>query len=322
LIRGARPQIGELMKAALLAGLSFLMLAFVIVWVAHLFRTRGRWAGDVDVELGPQLGIGFITNFMDTLGIGSFAPTTAIYKLLHIIPDDLIPGTINVGGVLPVILEAFIFIAIVVVDPRTLTSMIGGAILGAWFGAGMVCQWPKRWIQIGLGMALLVAAFLTLGTQLRWYPTGGNALALTGIRLWIAVGCNFMFAAFMQLGVGLYAPCMILVYLLGMSPRAAFPIMMGSCAFLMPVGSYRFVVSRRYSAKAALGLTIGGIPAILLAAYVVRSLPLGAMRWLVVFVAFYTSTILLRSASKETGKRAKAPTPSSQARQQRAAPLE
>jgi len=292
------------MKAALLAALGFFTLAYIVVWGVFLLRTwtqvRSDPGGESDVRLVPQLGIGFLTNFMDTLGVGAFAPTTAIYKLLHLVPEELIPGTINVGGVLPVILEAFVFIVIIVVDLHTLASMISAAILGAWFGAGIVCHWPKRKIQIGLGIALLVAALLTLAAQLHWYPTGGNALGLSGWKFWVAVGCNFMFAAFMQLGVGLYAPCMILVYLLGMNPRAAFPIMMGSCAFLMPVGSYRFIRSGRYSAKAAVGLTMGGIPAILLAAYVVKSLPIGAVRWLVVFVTLYTAVMLLRSAAKET----------------------
>ena len=292
------------MKAAILAALACFTLAYVTVWGLFLLRTwmkdRGDSIGNGNVQLGVQLGIGFITNFIDTLGVGAFAPTTALYKLLHVIPDDLIPGTINVGGALPVIFEAFIFIVIVVVDFRTLASMIGAAILGAWFGAGIVCGWQKRKIQIGLGLALLVAALLTLGAQLHWFPAGGNALGLTGTKFWIAVGCNFIFAAFMQLGVGLYAPCMILLYLLGMNPRAAFPIMMGSCAFLMPVGSYRFIRSGRYSAKAAVGLTTGGIPAILLAAYVVKSLPLGTVRWLVIFVVLYTAVTLLRSAAKES----------------------
>jgi hypothetical protein len=79
-------------------------------------------------------------------------------------------------------------------------------------------------------VALFVVALLIMGAQLKWYPTGGNELGLSGWEFWVAVGCSFMFAAFMHLGVGPYAPCMILIYLLGMNPRAAFPIMMGSCA--------------------------------------------------------------------------------------------
>ena len=130
---------------------------------------------------------------------------------------------------------------------------------------------------------------------------GGDALGLAGPKLWLAVLGSFIFAAFQQLGVGLFAPCMILVSLLGMNPRSAFPIMMGACAFLMPLGSYRFIRNQRYSPKAAAGLTLGGIPAVIIAAYLVKSLPLGTVRWLVVLVVLYTAVTLLRSARHGKG---------------------
>ncbi|HEV2297813.1 MAG TPA: sulfite exporter TauE/SafE family protein [Candidatus Acidoferrales bacterium] len=299
------------MKTALLAVLIAETLVYAIVWFAHLHRTRkavpGATAAAGDLKLAPQVGVGFFANFLDTLGVGSFAITSSIYKLLSFVPDDLIPGTMNVGHALPTVAEALIFILVIAVDFKTLVAMIAAAVLGAWFGAGMVSGWSKHRIQIGLGLALLAAAMLMLGSQLNLYPVGGEALGLTGVKFWIAVGANFMFGAFMQLGVGLYAPCMILVYLLGMTPRAAFPIMMGSCAFLMPVGSYQFVRAKRYDRIAALGLTLGGIPAVLIAAYVVKSLPLGAVRWLVVCVVLYTSVMLLRSASQKALQPAPAP---------------
>jgi uncharacterized membrane protein YfcA len=120
-----------------------------------------------------------------------------------------------------------------------------------------------------------------------------------GLKLMIAVGGNFLLGALMSLGIGLYAPCMILVSLLGMNPTAAFPIMMGSCAFLMPIGSLRFIRERAYSLRAALGLAIGGIPGVLIAAYVVKSLPLYAVRWLVIVVVLYTAVTMLYSAFTE-----------------------
>ena len=98
----------------------------------------------------------------------------------------------------------------------------------------------------------------------------------------IAIAGNFLLGALMTLGIGLYAPCMILVSLLGMNPTAAFPIMMGSCAFLMPVGSLRFIRERGYSLRNALGLAIGGLPGVLVAAYIVKSLNLDIVRWLVI----------------------------------------
>jgi len=243
-----------------------------------------------------QIGIGAVTNFFDTLGIGSFATTTALYRLKRVVADRIIPGTLNAGHTLPVVAQAFIYTSIIEVDALTLVSMIAAAVAGAWLGAGVVAGWPRQRIQIGMGSALVVAATLMLMAQFDLFPAGGEALGVRGTRLGLALAGNFTFGALMTLGIGLYAPCMILVSLLGMDPKAAFPIMMGSCAFLMPVGSLRFIGAGSYSRRAALGLTLGGVPAVLLAAYVVKSLPLGAVRWLVIAVVLYTAAGLLRAA--------------------------
>lgn len=287
--------------------LGVLTVAYVVMWFYFLRRTWGTRGGSREAQpaLVPQIGIGFFANFLDTLGVGSFAITSSIYKFLSAIPDDLIPGTLNVGHALPTVAEAFLFIGAITVEPRTLISMIAAAVLGAYIGAGSVSQWPKRRIQVGLGIALVAAAILMLGSVVGWFPIGGTAIGLTGTKFWIAVVANFCFGAIQQLGVGLYAPCMILVYLLGMNPLSAFPIMMGSCAFLMPVGGYRFIAARRYSPKAAVGLTLGGIPAVIIAAKIVKSLPLLYVKWLVVFVVFYTAIMLLRSAATESATEAR-----------------
>ena len=242
-----------------------------------------------------DLAIGFAANFLDTLGIGSFATTTAMYKLFGLVRDEEIPGTLNVGHTLPSICEAFIFLVIVQVDVATLVLMIGASVVGAWLGAGAVSHWPRRKVQVGMGTALLGAAALMVMSQLSLVPGGGELLGLTGTRLALAVACNCLFGALMTIGIGLYAPCMMVIYLLGMNPRAAFPIMMGSCAFLMPVGSVQFIRAQKYNLKSALGLAIGGVPGVLLAAFVVKSLPLAAVRWLVVAVVVYTAAMMLRS---------------------------
>jgi uncharacterized membrane protein YfcA len=243
-----------------------------------------------------RVGIGAVTAFFDTLGIGSFATTTAVYKLRKMVPVKLIPGTLNVGHTLPTIAQAFIYTQLVPVDPTTLVSMIAAACAGSWLGAGVVIRWPRRKIQIGMGLALLAAAGLMLMTSLDLFPRGGDTFALTGMRLAIAIAGNFVLGALMMLGIGLYAPCMILVYLLGMAPTAAFPIMMGSCAFLMPFSSVRFVGSNTYHRRAALGLALGGLPAAIIAAKLVTWLPPGAVRWLVAAVVVYTAVNMLATA--------------------------
>jgi uncharacterized membrane protein YfcA len=279
-----------------------ILLSVLVVLVAY-FAWRWWRAANASVRQGEsakpgilRVAIGFVTNFFDTLGIGSFAPTTSVFKFLRVVPDELIPGTLNVGHVIPTVAQALIFIAVVDVDPTTLTGMIASAVLGAWLGAGIVSKLPKRAIQVSMGFALLVAATLFLMSNLELLPPGGEAIGLTGANLVIAIAINFVLGALMTLGIGLYAPCLILVSLLGMNPITAFPIMMGSCGFLMPVAGARFVGCNRYDLRAALGLLIGGVPAVLLAAFVVKQLPLVWLRWLVLFVTLYAAALMLRAA--------------------------
>jgi len=214
------------------------------------------------------------------------------------VPDRLLPGTLNVGHALPSVAQALVFIAIVEVEAPTLALMIGAAVAGGWIGAGMVAAWNQRRVRLAMGTALLVAAALLARQLALGSVAGDRALGLDGVALAAGVAGNFLLGALMTAGVGLYAPCMILVSLLGMNAKAAFPIMMGSCAFLMPVAGWRFVARDAYAPGVALGLTLGGIPAVLVAAFVVRSLPLEAVRVLVLGLAIWTGASLLLAARR------------------------
>jgi uncharacterized membrane protein YfcA len=290
---------------ALLSALGVLSAVYIAGWaraIAAVRRLSARAASpatDARFPNPPMIGLGFVTNFFDALGIGSFATSTALFRMFKMVPDRIIPGTLNAGHTLPTVAQAFIFTTLIPVDIVTLISMIVAAVLGAWLGAGVVASWPKRKVQIGMGIALLVFATLQLMTQLSLFPGGGDALGVRGVLLAIAVVGNFALGALMTLGIGLYAPCMILVSMLGMNPTAAFPIMMNSCAFLMPVGSLRFIREQSYSLRVALGLAIGGVFGSIVAGVFVKSLDLRTVRWLVIVVVVYTAVTLLVSAMKE-----------------------
>jgi len=287
---------------ALLGTLGGLTAAYIGAWTVigrrHVGPATDADGHIVQAPLPAQLGLGFVTNFFDTLGIGSFAPTTSAFKFFRMVPDRIIPGTLNVGHTLPTITEAFIYTAAIEVEVTTLVLMIAAAVAGAWLGAGVVARWPKRKIQIGMGVALLVAAALFAWSNLGGGATEVGTLGLSGVRLALGIAGNFVLGALMTLGIGLYAPCMILVGLLGMNAAAAFPIMMGSCAFLMPVASYRFLKEGAYAPRQAVALTLGGIPGVFIAAYIVTSLDVYYVRWLVVGVVTIAATMMLRSAAR------------------------
>jgi uncharacterized membrane protein YfcA len=265
--------------------------AFVYGWVraTRRFELRER------PTVGDNL-IGFVTAFFDTLGIGSYAPTTALFKFRGRPLDELIPGTLNVGFSPCALLETVLFVSAVNVQPLLLVCMIASATAGAWLGAGVVSRMSRRRIQLFMGIALLTAAFFFTLRNLGAFPAGGESMGLEGWRFVVAVAANFVLGALMCIGIGNYAPSMILLSLLGMHPIAAFPIMMGSDGILQPVASLGFFRSGRFAQGPALGLVIGGIAGTLIAFFIVRELPLTMLRWLVIVVVTYAAVSMLRSA--------------------------
>jgi uncharacterized membrane protein YfcA len=296
--------VGNTLKLAVFITLGMLSATYIFWWVRSV---RAQRAGErLPNESGPssaqapaRLAIGFGANFLDTLGIGSFATTTAAFKLLRIVRDEYIPGTMIIGHTLPVVAQAFIFMTVIRIDPVMLILLIIAMVAGGWLGAGIVSELPRRSIQVGMGIALLLAAVSMLMSQFGLFPAGGTGLSLSIPRLLIALVMNFIFGALATLGIGNYAPSLVLFSLLGMDPRAAFPVMMGSGAFAGVVAGIRFLNKRSYDQRAALGLVIGGIPAVLLAAFAVKSLSLETIRWLVMAVIVYTAVTMLRSARAE-----------------------
>ena len=279
----------------LLSALALLAAAFVAMLAREALK-RGIGAP------GPEsLILGAITNFFDTLGIGSFAPTTAWLKFRRMIPDSFIPATLNVGHALPAMMQSAIFLVLlgVQVDPVLLVSCIVAAVAGAVVGAPLMVRAPVRLVQGIVGVALLIAAALYAMSNLDLMPIGGTATALEPRLLWIAVVAHFIMGVLMAFGIGLYAPSLILLSLLGLDPRLAFPIMASACAFLMPTTGFRYIRSERIDLRIVIGIALGGIPAVLLAAFVVKEMPIEPLRWAVVVVVLYAAGLLLRSASRK-----------------------
>jgi uncharacterized membrane protein YfcA len=281
------------LQVKLLFGVLFVVnLAFFASW----YRCRKTYAGRKRPLL-IEYPLGLVFGFFDTLGIGSFAPTTAALKFQGKIADDLIPGTLNIGLNAAAMVEMIIMVTVIVINPVLLMSTILAAALGAWVGAGIVNRLPKPAIQLAMGIALLIAGCVFVATNLQLLPGGGVAYTLEGWRLAVAVGVNFVLGALMSVGIGLYAPCMIVVTLLGLHPLAAFPIMMGACGLVQPTAGLQFFRSGRFAFGTSIALTVASIPGVLLAAFVVKQLPLKALRWLVVLVVIYAAATMLRSFS-------------------------
>ena len=272
--------------------LILMAVLFSILLTKDFFSHRNQLEESNWIKVGL---IGFAVNFFDVLGIGAFAPQTALLKFTKQTRDKLIPGTMNVANTLPVLAQAIIFINVIKVEPITLILMFVTAAAGAITGASIISKFSEKNIRLTMGFALLVTASFMIFNKIGLIHGEGTAIGLTGGKLIIAISVNFILGALMTAGIGLYAPCMALVFMLGMSPQVAFPIMMGSCAFLMPPASYKFIKNGSYDRKAAIGMAIPGIIAVLIAAFFIKSLPLDTLRWIVIGVILYTATIMLKN---------------------------
>lgn len=242
--------------------------------------------------------ISAIANFFDTLGIGSFAIATTAWKFTKSNSDDLIPGTLNVAFAIPVITEATIFIQRIEMDALTLVLMIAASAIGATIGAKIISKLDIMKIRVIMGIALIIVAIITLCKINSFGPFGiiGTARGLTGGMLVVGVVANFFLGALMTAGIGLYAPCMALVLLLGMSADVAFPVMMGSCAYLMPSAGITFVKEGKYHRGATIPMIISGVIGVLIAGFIVTSLPLTLLTYLVCVVMIICAILFFNDA--------------------------
>jgi uncharacterized membrane protein YfcA len=279
------------MLIALLVPLSLAILGFTVVLVraAVAANAKPRW---------EALGLGFVVSFFDTLGIGCFAPTTAWFKFRKMVPDRLIPPTLVVGLGPPAMAESIIFLVLlgVKVDPVLLFGSAIAVLLGGLIGAPLVARARVWVVQLVVAVGLLLAAIAYAMTNLHLFPGGGTASALSPPLTIVALVLSFGFGILLNFGVGNYAPTLVILSLMGMDPRLCFPIMASGAALMACGAGIRHIQFGQMDLKIVMGLAIGGIPAVLVAAFIVKSLPLEYLRWLVILVVLYAASIMARAS--------------------------
>jgi uncharacterized membrane protein YfcA len=269
----------------------------ILVYLAALIRTALATDSRPNLE---AVALGAVVNFFDALGIGSFAPTTAWLKFRKLVPDRLIPPTMVVGLTPPAMVESMVFLILlgVRVDPVLLFGCAIATMLGGIVGAPLVAR-ARVWIvhlTVAVGLVLAAAAYAM--TNLHLFPNGGSAASLPPLMTVISIAASFGFGILANFGVGNYAPSLVMLSLMGMDPRLCFPIMAAGGSLMGAGASVRHFAIGQIDIRIVLGLAIGGIPAVLIAALLVKSMPLDILRWLVLFVVLYTATVMARAAYK------------------------
>jgi len=280
------------MLTALLIPLALAVVLYALLLVRAALASRA-------VPRPEAIALGAVTNFFDTLGVGSFAPTMAWFKFRRLVPDRLIPRTMLAGHTLPAVAQAIIFLILlgVLVDPALLIGCVLALLMGGLLGVSLVIR-TKVWVvQLIVGFALILAAIMYALTNLHLMPGGGTATGLPLPLMALAIAANFLFGILLNFGIGNYAPTLVMLSLMGMDPRLSFPIMAAGAALTAAGASARYVSIGEIDLRIATGIALGGIPAVLVAAFIVKSMSLELLRWLVVCVVLYAAIVMLKAAA-------------------------
>jgi uncharacterized membrane protein YfcA len=278
-----------------------LIALLVPLCLAILFFTYFLARAAIAARAAPKLeaiALGAVVSFFDTLGIGSFAPATAWLKFRRMVPDRLIPPTMLVGLTPPAMAESVIFLILlgVQVDPVLLFGCALAVLLGGLVGAPLVAQCRVWIVQTVVAVGLVLAAIAYAMTNLHMFPGGGTAASLPLTLTILAIVANFGFGLLLNFGVGNYAPTLVTLSLMGMDPRLVFPIMAAGAAVTGAGACVRHIQMGKMDLRVVVGLGIGGIPAVLVAAFVVKTMPLELLRWLVIVVVLYAAAVMGRAA--------------------------
>ncbi|WP_425379077.1 TSUP family transporter [Spiroplasma endosymbiont of Polydrusus pterygomalis] len=302
----------DLAKKEYLVALIIVLITLLIIigyFILMLKVTRKTYM-DREKNIFKITTIGFVGSFLDTIGVGSFAVATAGLKAGKIVKNDaLLPGTLNIGLGIPNLIAGTIFVAAINVQVLTLMLLVLGAILGSFIGAELTKRISAKHISLTMAIVLAIVVILMILMQLNLLPTSGNKTGLSGWQLGLAFILFIIYGGLQAFGIGLYAPALATIALLGMDIKVAFPIMTLASGYAVPIAAYSYYKNNKYQPKTSFGLMLGGALGVVLAFLTVFvGIEVGLnvkpavftnyLKWLAVIVVFYVSIMLLLSYLK------------------------
>jgi uncharacterized membrane protein YfcA len=221
-------------------------------------------------------------------------------KFRKMVPDRLIPPTMIAGLTPPAMAESIVFLWLlgVRVDPVLLFGAAMATFAGGVVGAPLVVR-ARAWIvQMTVAIGLTIAGIANVLGILGALPVGGTASGLPPALTIIGIAVSFVLGLLANFGVGNYAPSLVMFSLMGMDPHYCFPIMASGASLMGAGSSMRFIKVPEIDLRIVVGLTLGGIPAVLVAALIVKKMDVDVLRYVITVVVFYTAIVMARAAIK------------------------
>ncbi len=235
-----------------------------------------------------KLGLSGVVAFLaDTIGVGSFAINIAFAKIFKLMPTDKLPGYVNASQVLPGTIQAFIFMTMVNVDMFTLATLAIAASIGGILGAIFVSKMNATLLKKLMIFCFAGMIVLLFATEAGLLNISGDAAALSGMKLFITAIAMTIAGALTAACVGLYATSQAILFLAGISPLAAFPIMMAAGALQQPLLAITFLTKNKVPVKETLIVSITGLIGIAIGLPLITSVSIHFLHYLLICVLLY-----------------------------------
>ena len=251
------------------------------------------------VEQAKIAFIGFVSNLLDTVGIGSFAVIVAMRRILGVMPDDVkLIGSMNIQAVITALAQMLIFLHYIQLDLTTMLVAIAMITLGGFLSGLFATRIKTSLVRIIMLIAFIITGILLFLIQMDILSFLNNSHAIKGMRL-------IFFAIFMLIagslpafGVGYYSLVKTSIFLFGVNPIIAFPIMATASSYQMPVTAITFMRSGKFYARSSILLAVFGVIGVFIAAPLISFVDPYTLKWILFVVVIY-NIITLAIPSKK-----------------------
>ena len=245
---------------------------------------------------------GILAFISDTVGIGSFAVNIALAKCLGTFSDDELPAVNNGAQVIPGMLESLFFMHVIQVDLTTLLTLVAGTCLGGIIGGHVVSRLSKQAIRLAMIGCFLLIIGLLLGEKLGLMPVGGDLIALHSWELVCGFMAMVVCGSLTCVGIGLFAMVQGVLFLMGVSPAVAFPIMTTAGAMQQPLTTLVFLKQDKIPLKKTLIISIFGCIGVCIALPIVSHLTTSVLHALLLCIMLYNLIAIGRTYLRSRGR--------------------
>ena len=174
----------------------------------------------------------------------------AMRNFLKLMPDNkTYNGSLVVQAALPTAVQSILFLGLVQVDTLMLVVSCVSIAIGGIISGYLINRVSRQGILYVMLITFMISAALLVLNKFHLLNIGGELTYVRGDKLIILAVVMLLAGMLPAFGVGYYSIVLVIIFMLGISPIVAYPIMTTASAVQMPMTAINDdcgIISRSY----------------------------------------------------------------------------